>query len=141
MEIVSFAALFVLGVLCASNLIIARKPDAKALIAKISPYQGWIGAISALWGAWWTIRWILNIGLLKNAPISMITWLANGLLLLGLGILCGVGVMKTFLKSPPAVEKLDLTVAKLAPFQGILGLAAIGVAIWTILEIYVLKIA
>ena len=56
MGIVTFAALLVLGVVCASNLIIARKPDAKELIGKIAPYQGWIGAISALWGAWWLIN-------------------------------------------------------------------------------------
>jgi hypothetical protein len=34
--------LAVLGILGASNLIIARKPDAKELIAKLAPYQGWI---------------------------------------------------------------------------------------------------
>ncbi len=42
MGIVTFAALLVLGVVSASNLIIARKPDAKELIAKLAPYQGWI---------------------------------------------------------------------------------------------------
>ena len=140
MGIVTFAALLVLGVVCASNLIIARKPDAKELIGKIAPYQGWIGAISALWGAWWLIHWILNMGAMMTWPILGITWLANSLLLLGLGLLCGVGVLKTFVKSPAATEKLDLTVSKLAPYQGILGLVGIGVAIWTILDLYIFKI-
>ena len=140
MGIVTFAALLVLGVVCASNLIIARKPDAKELIGKIAPYQGWIGAISALWGAWWLIHWILNMGAMMTWPILGITWLANSLLLLGLGLLCGVGVLKTFVKTPAATEKLDLTVSKLAPYQGILGLVGIGVAIWTILDLYIFKI-
>jgi hypothetical protein len=140
MGIVTFAALLVLGVVCASNLIIARKPDAKELIGKIAPYQGWIGAISALWGAWWLIHWILNMGAMMTWPILGITWLANSLLLLGLGLLCGVGVLKTFVKSPAATEKLDLTVSKLAPYQGMLGLVGIGVAIWTMLDLYVFKI-
>lgn len=140
MEIVSFVALFVLGVLCAANLIIAKKPDAQELIARISPYQGWIGALCAVWGAWWTVRWVLNVGLLSKAPVAMITWLANALLLLGLGILCGIAVLKTFIKAPAAREKLDRSVAKLAPFQGILGLASMGVAVWTILELYILRL-
>ena len=140
MGIVTFAALLVLGAVCASNLIIARKPDAKELIAKIAPYQGWIGAISALWGAWWLINWILHVGVMMTWPILGITWLANSILLLGLGLLCGIGVLKTFIKAPAAAEKLDLTVAKLAPYQGVLGLVGIGVAIWTILDLYIFKI-
>jgi len=140
MGIVTFAALLVLGVVCASNLIIARKPDAKELIGKIAPYQGWIGAFSALWGAWWLINWILNMGVMMTWPILGITWLANSILLLGLGLLCGVGVLKTFVKTPAATEKLDLTVSKLAPYQGILGLVGIGVAIWTMLDLYIFKI-
>ena len=140
MGIVTFVALLVLGVVCASNLIIARKPDAKELIAKVAPYQGWIGAISALWGAWWLIYWIMHVGGMMTYPILGITFLANSILLLGLGLLCGIGVLKTFIKAPAATEKLDLTVAKLAPFQGILGLIGIGVAIWTILDLYIFKI-
>ena len=141
MATVTFAALFVLGVVCASNLIIARKPDAKELIAKIAPYQGWIGAISALWGVWWLINWVLNLGVwLKAAPVLCFTWLAVCLLLIGLGLLCGIGVLKMFIKQPQEVEKLDQTVAKLAPFQGMLGLAGIAVAIWTILNVYVVHI-
>src|SRR5207237_10282704 len=131
MASVTFAALFVLGAVCAANLIIARKPDAKELISKVAPYQGWIGAISALWGAWWLINWILNLKVMMTWPILGITWLADSLLLLALGLLCGIGVLKSFIKAPTAVEKLDQTVTKLAPFQGMLGLAGIGVAIWT----------
>jgi hypothetical protein len=137
MDIITFAALFVLGVVCASNLIIAKKPDAKDLIAKVAPYQGWIGAVSAIWGAWWLINWVLHVGIMMKVPIIGITWLADSLLLLGLGILCGIGILKMFIKAPAATEKLDQTVTKLAPFQGILGLAGIAVALWTILDLYV----
>jgi len=140
MGIVTFSALFVLGVVCASNLIIAKKPNAKDLIAKVAPYQGWIGAISAVWGIWWLINWILNLQVMMHWPVLGITWLANSLLLFGLGLLCGIGVLKMFIKAPTAVEKLDQTVAKLAPFQGMLGLAGIAVAIWTILNVYVVHI-
>jgi len=140
MEIVTFASLLVLGVVCASSLIIARKPDAKEVIAKIAPYQGWIGAVSALWGAWWLLNWILHAGVMMKAPIIGVTWLADSLLLLGLGLICGVGVLKSFIKAPAATEKLDQTVSRLMPFQGKLGLAAIAVAIWTVVDLYLLKI-
>jgi hypothetical protein len=130
--------LAVLGVLGASSLIIARKPDAKELIAKISPYQGWIGAISALWGAWWVLDAILNIGVMSVVPIAWIIWLATGAVMLLLGFLLGIGVMKTFVKDEKAHAKADEMLKKLAPYQGTLGLVAIGLGlfgvIWTIIR-------
>src|SRR5438045_5172697 len=99
MATVTFAALFVLGVVCASNLIIARKPDAKEMIAKLAPYQGWIGAVSALWGVWGIISAILNLGLLSYWPIMWITFLATAVVQFALGLLLGVGVLKTFIKN------------------------------------------
>jgi hypothetical protein len=133
MYFISGIWLFVLGVLGAANLIIAKKPDAKELIGKIAPYQGWIGAVSALWGLWGVISAILSLGLLAHWPIGWITFLAVGLVQLALGLLLGVGVLKTFIKQPQAVEKMDLMVTKLAPYQGTLGLISIGLAIWGIL--------
>jgi hypothetical protein len=124
--------LFVLGVLGASNLIIARKPDAKELIAKLAPYQGWIGAISALWGVWGLISAVLSIGLLSSAPIWWATWVATDVILVALGLLLGIGTLKTFIKQPQAVAKMDMLVTRLAPKQGVLGLIAIGLSIATI---------
>jgi hypothetical protein len=122
----------VLGVLGAANLIIARKPDAKELIGKIAPYQGWIGAVSCLWGVWSIIHCILSLGWLALYPIYWITYLAVALVQAALGFLLGIGVLKTFIKQPQAVEKMDQLVTKLAPYQGILGLIAIGLGAWLI---------
>ena len=124
--------LAVLGILGASSLIIARKPDAKELIAKIAPYQGWIGAVSALWGIWGIVGAILNLGWLAHWPIYWATWLADALLQAALGLLLGVGTLKTFIKDPTAQQKMDQTIAKLAPYQGTLGLIAIGVGVWMV---------
>ncbi len=126
--------LAILGVLGAANLIVARRPDAKEAIAKIAPYQGWIGAISALWGVWGIISAVLSIGLLALAPIYWVTFLVDVVLLFCLGLLLGVGVLKTFIKNPTAVAKMDETIAKLAPYQGVLGLVAIGVGIWMVIS-------
>ena len=124
--------LAVLGVLGAANLIIAKRPDAADAIAKLAPYQGWIGAVSALGGVWIIISSVLNLAWLSVAPIWWITYLATGLLQASLGLLLGVGVLKTFIKDPTAQAKMDETIAKLAPKQGLLGLIAIGVGAWCI---------
>jgi hypothetical protein len=133
--------LIVLGVLGAASLIIAKKPDAKELIDKLAPYQGWIGVVSAFWGAWGIIGAVLGLGLLTTWPILWATMLANAVLLLCLGLLLGVGVMKTFIKDEAAVAKLDTTIAKLAPKQGMLGLVAIGVGVWMIVASLMFTVA
>jgi hypothetical protein len=126
--------LILLGILGAANLIIARKPDAKEMIGKISPYQGWMGASSVLWGLWITLWCVLNAGfLIKWSFIGFATFLALAVVLVSLGLLLGVGVLKTFVKNEQAHAKLDQTVTKLAPFQGILGLVAIGLGVWGII--------
>ncbi|MEX1367039.1 MAG: hypothetical protein AB1Z98_28185 [Nannocystaceae bacterium] len=124
--------LAVLGILGASNLIIARKPDAKELIAKLAPYQGWIGAVSALWGIWGIISSVLNLGMLAHFPIYWVTFLASAVVQAGLGLLLGVGTLKTFIKQPQAIEKMDVMVTKLAPYQGTMGLVSIGVGVWMV---------
>lgn len=126
--------LMVLGVLGASNLIIASKPNAKELIGKLAPYQGWIGAISALWGVWGIISSVLHLGWLTLAPIFWVTFLADSVLLFALGLLLGVGVLKTFIKNPSAQAKMDQTITRLTPKQGMLGLIAIGVGVWMIIS-------
>jgi hypothetical protein len=130
-----FSGLFLalVGVLGAANLIIARKPQAQELIGKIAPYQGWIGAAAAVVGAWSVLWSLMSIGTLAVAPMWWLTGLAAALLQLALGLLLGVGVLKSFIKSEQANEKLDQTIAKLAPYQGTLGVIAIGLGAWTML--------
>lgn len=133
MGIVNGLWLLVLGVLGAASLIIARRPDAREAIAKLAPYQGWIGAISALWGVWGVISMVLSIGWLTTFPIFWLTSMVNAVLSVCLGLLLGVGVLKTFIKDATATAKMDQTIAKLAPYQGTLGLVAMGVGVWMIL--------
>jgi hypothetical protein len=132
--------LVVLGVLGAASLIVAKRPDAKQMIDKLAPYQGWIGAISALWGLWGIISSILSIGWLSRWPIYWVTFLANALLLFALGLLLGVGVLKSFIKNPQAQARMDQTILRLQPKQGTLGLVAIGVGIWMIVSGFIFRI-
>lgn len=125
--------LALLGVLGAANLIIARKPDAKELIAKLAPYQGWIGAVSAIWGVVGIVISILSLGLLAHRPILWVTYLAVNVVMAALGLLLGLGVIKSFVTQPAAVAKMDKLAADLAPKQGLLGLISIGLGLWSIL--------
>jgi hypothetical protein len=133
MGLVSGLWLAVLGILGASNLIIAKKPDAKEMIAKLAPYQGWIGVISCFWGVWGLISSVLGLGMLTTWPILWITLLATAVVQALLGFLLGIGVMKTFIKDPKANEKMDQTLSKLSPYQGTLGLVAIGIGVWCVI--------
>jgi len=132
MGLISGIWLALLGVLGASSLIIAKKPDAKELIGKLAPYQGWIGAVSALWGVWGVISAVLSLGLLGSWPIYWITSLVDSVLQLALGLLLGVGVLKTFIRDEKAHQKMDETITKLSPYQGTLGIIAIVIGIWMV---------
>jgi type II secretory pathway component PulF len=94
--------------------------------------------VSALWGVWGIIQAVLNLGWLSVWPLWWITWLADSVLLFSLGLLLGVGILKTFIKNPQAQAKMDQTITKLAPKQGVLGLIAIGVGIWMVLGSFIL---
>ena len=125
--------LILLGICGASSLIIAKRPDAKHLIDKIVPYQGWFGAASVFWGIWDLIGTLGATSLMSvHPPIGLVYWvlfLAAGLLEVSLGLLLGVGVLKTWIKSPAGHEKMDQTIKKLSPFQGTLGFISIGVGV------------
>ncbi|MCB9786928.1 MAG: hypothetical protein H6744_09585 [Deltaproteobacteria bacterium] len=134
MGLVSAIWLILLGVLGASSLIIAKKPDARQIIAKLAPYQGWIGAVSALWGVWGLVRAVLNLGILGSAPLAWITMVAVALVQTCLGLILGIGVLKTFIKHPEAQRRMDETLTQLAPQQGAFGLAAIGWGVWSLIS-------
>ena len=53
------------GILAASALIIARKPNAKELIDKLTPYQGWIGIVMFFWGIWGVLGSLRTLGALS----------------------------------------------------------------------------
>ncbi len=133
--------LAVLGVLGASSLIISKKPDAKELIGKMAPYQGWIGAVSALWGVWGLISSVLSLGWLSLWPVYWVTFFVGAVLLLSLGFLLGVGVLKTFITNPEAQARMNQTIVKLTPYQGKLGVVAIVLGIWMITASFLFVVA
>jgi hypothetical protein len=128
-----FTFLIILGMLGAANIIIAKKPDAKAIIAKFSPYQGWIGVAALFYGVFEVISAVGMMGMLGEGLWRMLWWatfMGSAGLQIALGLLLGVGTIKTFVKQPQAVEKLTTVSQKLAPYQGTLGLISMATGVW-----------
>ncbi len=131
MWIITVAILLAGGLLGAANLIIAKKPNAKDLIEKLTPYQGWIGVVLVLWGLWDLIGVVRSLGVLGAAPVWWVLYLLTAVTELALGFLLGYGLISRYVlgTSPQALEKGQQLRASLARYQGPLGVAAIGLAI------------
>lgn len=125
---ITAAFMIVAGILAAAGLIVSRKPEAKQLIDKLTPYQGWVGIVLFIWGIWDIIG---AIGTLSFSFIFFLIYLIVAVLELILGFLLGFGLITKFAlsKNEQAKEKGQAIRAKLAPFQGILGFIAIAAAI------------
>ncbi len=91
-------------------------------------------------GLWGLISAVLNMSMLGHWPIYWITWVAVDVVQASLGLLLGVGVLKTFIKNPQAQAKMDQTIAKLAPYQGTLGLVGIGLGVWMIISTFLFAV-
>ena len=128
MWIITVVILLAGGLLGAANLIIAKKPNAKDLIEKLTPYQGWIGVVLVLWGIWDLVGVLRSLG---TFSVFWLVWLVTAVTELGLGFLLGYGLISKYVlgSSPQALEKGQQLRARLANYQGPLGVVAIGLAI------------
>jgi len=72
------------GIIAASSLIVAKKPNSQELIDKLTPYQGWIGIVLLIWsiqGILGAIRYFSIIGIATSAVMFIVGFLlAYGLL-------------------------------------------------------------
>ena len=135
--------LILLGCLAVPSLILAKKPDAKALFDKIAPYQGIIGIVFAFWGVWGIIQCVLNIGLLSSIPVAWVIWLLVSVAEAVLGFILGYGLISKHLlsKNETAAEKGEKLLQKLLPLQGRLGLVAIVLGVVQIAATIIYKTA
>lgn len=119
------------GVLASAGFFIARKPNAKELIDKITPYQGWIGIILFLWGVWQTISVVLNLGWISTALIFWLIWVVVALSNLFVGFLLGFGLISKYAlsKNEEAMAKGQQIRVKLMKFQIPLGFISIAVGL------------
>lgn len=135
--------LVLLSIIAVPSLVLSKKPNAKELLEKIAPYQGWIGLVFCILGVWGIISSILNFGWLTTAPIWWVTLAAGSLMQATLGFMLGNGLMnKLFMgKNPEAQQKAAELRSKIAPKQGKLGILGIAVGTWMIVASFLFTIA
>ena len=129
------------GILAASGAIIARKPNAKELIDKLVPYQGWIGLVMFIWGIKEAVLGLLpNLGMFAHAPVTMVLWTAITAVLLIVGFLLGFGLITKYAlsRNEAAMEKGQRIRAKLVGIQVPMGFVAIALGVLYIVLPYVL---
>ena len=61
MGIIGGIWLALLGALAAPNAIVVKLPEAKEYLAKHEPSQQWMGVFAAMWGAYATVKAVLDI--------------------------------------------------------------------------------
>ncbi len=127
--------LIILSILAVPSLILSKRPDAKEMLDKFAPYQGWIGLVFCFWGVWGIIGSVLHMGWLTTYPIWWITLLASSLVEAVLGFMLGYGTISKYVlsKNEESKKKGEELLAKLAPMQGKLGIFGIIVGVWTII--------
>ena len=135
--------LVLLSIIAVPSLVLSKKPNAKELLEKIAPYQGWIGLLFCILGVWGIISSVINLGWLTTAPIWWITLAAGSLVQATLGFMLGSGLMnKLFMgKNPEAQQKAAELRSKIAPKQGKLGILGIAVGTWMIVASFLFTIS
>jgi hypothetical protein len=117
-------ALIAGGLLAAAGLLVSKSPNAKKIIDALMPFQALIGAGLLVLGVLFLVQ---NVSFLTEAfkfpMLGVIVW---GMVVaaIGLGIMFGMPMVARF--SPAGAAKGQEVAAKLAPYQTLLGLIAIG---------------
>ena len=118
------------SILALSGLIIAKKPDAKAVVDRLTPYQAVIGVGLVVLGIINFVRLlpsladIFKANLLLNAAILAV--IAVSVLL---GALFGMPQIAKMIPNPSANEKAMQMSQKVAPYQVLLGLIGLGASL------------
>jgi len=114
------------GIIAASSLIVAKKPNAQELIDKIAPYQGWIGVVLLIW----SIQ-----GLLASIAAFSIIALATSAIMFIVGFLLAYGLLSKYLleKNEEAKEKGQQLRLKLVKYQVPAGVVLIVLGVLSIL--------
>jgi len=123
------------GILAASALIVAKKPNAKELINKLTPYTGWIGIVMFFWGIWGVINIFRFLGVLTHSPMLLLFAIAIALSDLAVGFLLGFGLITKYTLKGSVVARArgENVRAKLVPYQATFGIISIVMGVIYIL--------
>jgi hypothetical protein len=114
------------GLLAASAFIIAKKPEAKDMLAKLAPYQGGIGVAMFGLGIYNALDIMDYIDAIGTLPFLGITALLTIFSLVVVGFLLGFNLIAQWIPGEGAAEKKGAAIqAKLATFSAPLGFVSI----------------
>lgn len=120
----------VAGLLAAASLVVAKRPEARAAIDKLAPFQGIIGVVAAVWGAWQLIQALIHVGLITKAPFLWSLGFAAAAVMLALGFILGYALIARYaMRTPEAAAKGELVRARLVKVQTPLGLASVALGV------------
>jgi hypothetical protein len=138
-------ALFAGGLLAASALIIARKPNARELIDKLVPFQVLIG-VALLGLGVVNLLWALAHGIIaeltNTASLHGLTVFAMTLTSILLGFVFGLPQITKWMQGRGDAQQKAVELARqIAPFQGILGIIGLAAALMALLyEFHILSV-
>ncbi len=131
------------GVLGISGLIVAKKPDAKAMIEKLVPFQAFIGVGLLVMGIWSMLQVgpVTMFRLLSIVPLPALVIICGSFGSILLGFLFGMPQIAKWIPGESAAEtKASELSKKLAPFQLILGAVVLFAGVFSLLyQLRVLK--
>ena len=135
--------LILAGILALSTFIVAKKPDAKAMIDKLVPFQAFIGvALLAVALIFWIDAGIVNIFRMMKF------WALGGIIGIGaifsgilLGALFGMPQIAKWIPGESSAEQKALELSKkVAPIQMVVGIIALACGLGVLLiELNILK--
>ena len=130
MDLIAPVLLILGGILAISNLIVAKKPEARQMIDKLVPYQAGIGIALLVIGVWNLLHSFSTpsiFDIIKFMPLLGLTVLAMIVCAVLLGFMFGMPQIAKWMPGNNNAEQKGMELSrKLAPFQVILGLIGIG---------------
>lgn len=123
--------LILAGIISVANLIVAKKPELKDKLDKLTDYSGYIGSVILLAGLWGLVDGLIlskfytaNIGVfLKYAPIMSFAIFAFPPLCIVLGALQGLPKIAEW--TGKDLSKVEEVAKKVAPYSVPFGIAGI----------------
>jgi hypothetical protein len=126
------------GILAAAALIVSKKPDAKAMIDKLTPFQAMIGVGLVAVSVINLVRFLPHIADVMKVNLL---WAAAFLGLVGSGILLGalfgMPQIAKWIPGDSSAEQKALEISrKVAPFQVLIGLVSIVSSLLVLLYMF-----
>ncbi|MDR0659310.1 MAG: hypothetical protein LBG19_00580 [Prevotellaceae bacterium] len=136
--------LIVLSMVAVPSLILSKKPNAKELLDKIAPFQGWAGVFFCFWGLWNLIWILMHFEIMRIGMWGILLWatyLAYAAITCILGFMLGYNLIVEYVlsKNEKTAEKGVRVQAKLAEMQGIVGILGVIIGLWMIILFFILK--